>query len=52
MPKVELEKRRIIFCQVALLPQKLEANLMFALNKSLQKTGIPAYTRFSRVSYL
>ena len=51
IPKVEPEKRRIIFCREALSPQKSEADLMLALNKSLQKAGIPAYTRFSRVGY-
>lgn len=34
-PKVELEKRSIIFHQEDLLPQKLEADLMLALNKPL-----------------
>ena len=47
-PKVEPEKRRIIFRQKALSPQKSEADLMLTLNELLQKAGIPAYTRFSR----
>ncbi len=51
-PKVELAKRKIIFCREALLPQKSEADLMLALNKLLQKAKIPAYTRFSIVRYL
>ena len=51
-PKVKPEKRRVIFRQEALSPQKLEADLMLALNKSLQKAEIPAYTRFTRVEYL
>ncbi len=50
-PKVEPDKRRIIFRREALSPQKSEADLMLALNESLQKAGIPAYTRFSRVGY-
>ena len=50
--KVEPDKRRIIFRREALSPQKSEVDLMLALNKSLQKAGIPpAYTRFSRVGY-
>ncbi len=52
VPNVEQEKRRIIFHQKTLLSQKSEADLMLALNKSLQKTKIPAYIWFSRVSYL
>ena len=50
-PKGKPEKRRVIFRQEALSPQKSEADLMLALNESLQKAGIPAYTRFSRVGY-
>lgn len=46
-PKVELEKRRGIFQQEILLSQKSEADLIFALNKSLQKTRIPTYIQFS-----
>ena len=49
--KVELEKRRVIFRQEALSPQKLEADLMLALNEALQKAGISTYTRFSKVGY-
>ena len=52
MPKIEPEKRRVIFRQELLSPQKLEADLMLTLNKSIQKTGVPAYTRFSKVGYL
>ena len=51
-PKIKPEKRRIIFSQEALPPQKSKADLMLALNKLLQKAGILAYTRFSRVRYL
>ena len=51
MPKVEPEKRIIIFHQEALSPQKSEADLMLALNESLQKGGIPAFTRFSSMGY-
>ena len=51
MPKVEPEKRRVIFRRELLSPQKSEADLMLALNESLQKAGVPAYTRFSKVGY-
>ena len=51
MPKFKLEKRRVIFRREPSLSQKLEADLMLALNKSLQKAGIPAYIQFSRVEY-
>ena len=51
-PKVEPEKRRIIFRREALSSQKSEADLMLALNEALQKAGIPTYIRFSRVGYL
>ena len=50
-PKVEPEKRRIIFRREALSPQKSEADLMLALNESLQKAGVPAYTRFFFFSF-
>ncbi len=49
--KIEPEKRRLIFRQEASSPQKSETDLMLALNESLQKAGIPTYTRFSRVGY-
>ena len=51
MPKVEPEKRKVIFRRQALSPQKSEADLMLALNESPQKAGILAYTRFTRVGY-
>lgn len=51
-PKVEPEKKRVIFRQEALSPQKSEADLMLALNESLQKAEISAYTRFSKMRYL
>ena len=51
LTKAELEKRRVIFCQEFLLPQKSESDLMLALNKTLQKVGISTYTRFSKVEY-
>ena len=50
-PKFEPEKRKVIFRREVLSPQKSEADLMLALNKSLQKAGIPTYTRFSKVGY-
>ncbi len=50
-PKVEPEKRRIIFRRKALSFQKSEADLMLALNEALQKAGIPTHIRFSRVGY-
>ena len=52
IPMVEPKKQKIIFCQEALSLQKSEIDLMLALNKSLQKAGILAYTRFNKVSYL
>lgn len=50
-PKLEPEKRRVIFRRDLALPQKLEADLMLVLNKLLQKVGVSAYTRFSKVGY-
>lgn len=50
-PKVETGKRRLIFRKQANSPQKSEADLMLVLNESLQKAGVPAYMRFSRVGY-
>ena len=51
LPKLEPEKRRVIFRREPTSAQKSEADLMLTLNESLQKAGIPAYTRFSRVGY-
>lgn len=34
------------------MSQKLDVDLMLALNKLLQKFGIQAYNQFSRVKYL
>ena len=51
-PKVKPKKKRVIFRREVLSPQKSEADLMLTLNESAQKTGIPIYTRFSRVGYL
>ena len=50
-PKLELERRRVIFRREPTSPEKSEADLMLVLNESLQKAGIPAYIRFSRVGY-
>ncbi len=50
-PKVELEKRRVIFRQELFLSQKSEADLMLAFNESLQKAKISAYIRFCRLGY-
>ena len=50
-PKLEPERRRVIFRREPTSPEKSEADLMLVLNESLQKAGIPAYTRFSRVGY-
>ena len=50
-PKLEPERRRVIFWREPTSPEKSEADLMLVLNESLQKAGIPAYTRFSRVGY-
>ena len=50
-PKVEPEKRRLIFRKQANSPQKSEADLMLVLNESLQRAGVPAYVRFGRVGY-
>ena len=49
--QLEPEKRRVIFRREPTSAQKSEAHLMLTLNESLQKAGIPAYTRFSRVGY-
>lgn len=51
LPRLEPEKRRVIFRREPSSPQKLEEDLMLVLNKSLQKTGIPAYIRFPRLGY-
>ena len=50
-PKVEPEKKRLIFRKQANSPQKSEADLMLVVNESLQKVGILAYVRFSKVGY-
>ena len=50
-PKLEPERRRVIFRREPTSARKSEADLMLILNESLQKAGIPAYTRFSRVGY-
>lgn len=44
LTKVEPEKRKVIFRQEVLLPQKSEVDLILALNKALQKAGISTYT--------
>ena len=49
LPKMEPERRRVIFRQEPTSLEKSKADLMFILNESLQKAGIPAYTQFSRV---
>ena len=51
LPKLEPEKRRVIFRRESASSQKSEADLILVLNESLQKAGIPAYIRFSRVRY-
>ena len=51
LPKLEPEKRRMIFRRESISPRKSEADLMLVLNESLQRAGIPAYIRFSRVGY-
>ena len=52
MPKVEAEKKQVIFRTEANFSQRSKANLIFVLNKLLQRAGIPTYTRFSKVRYL
>ena len=42
-PKLESEKRRIIFRRDPTAAQKSEVDLMLMLNESLQKAGIPTY---------
>ncbi len=51
-PKLEPEKRRIIFRREPTSAQNSKADLMLILNESLQKAGIPAYIQFSRIGYL
>lgn len=51
-PKVEAEKKKIIFHQESLFPQKLKVDLIHALNKALQKAEISTYTQFNWVRYL
>lgn len=41
----------MIFRRESASSQKSEADLMLVLNESLQKAGIPAYIRLSRVGY-
>lgn len=50
-PKLEPEKRRVVFRREPTSARKSEADLILMLNESLQKAGIPAYIRFSRVGY-
>lgn len=52
LPKLELERRRVIFRQGPTSPEKSKVDLILVLNESLQKTGILAYTWFNRVGYL
>lgn len=52
LPKLEPGKKRVIFHREFTSPGGSEADLMLVLNEALQKAGIPAYTRFSRVGYL
>lgn len=52
MPKIESKKRKVIFCLKTLLFEKLKANLILFLNKSLQKIKISAYIQFNWVKYL
>lgn len=49
--KLEPEKRRIIFQRDLALPQDLKANWILVLNKLLQKVGVLAYIRLSKVKY-
>lgn len=51
LPKLEPEKRRMIFRRKSVSPRKSEADLILVSNESLQRAGIPAYIRFSRVGY-
>ncbi len=47
--KVEPAKRRVIFWRVVTSLQKSEADLMFVLNKALQRANVLAYVRFIKV---
>lgn len=47
LPRLEPQKRRVIFRRESVLPQKSEEDLMLVLNDSLQKAGVLAYIRFS-----
>lgn len=51
-PKLEPEKRRVIFQHEPIFAQNSKADLILVVNESLQKAGILVYTRFSRVGYL
>lgn len=50
-PKTEPERRRVIFRREINSPQKSQADLMLVLNETLQRVGISAYVRFSKVGY-
>lgn len=41
----------MMFWREAIFPQRPEADLMLVLTDSLQRAGISAYTRFSKVGY-
>lgn len=45
LPTIKPKKRRVIFCYLTLVLQKLEADLIFSFNKSLQKARVPGYIR-------
>ena len=51
VPKVEPEKRGVIFWKEVIFSHRSEADLMLVLNELLQRAGIPAYTRFSKMRY-
>ncbi len=51
LPKLNSEKRRVIFRREFVSSQKSEEDLILVLNESLQKTRVPAYIRFCRVGY-
>ena len=49
--KVELKKQKIIFRRDITSPHNSEVDLILILNEALQQANLPAYIRFSKMSY-
>lgn len=51
IPKIESEKRQVIFWKEATFSHKSKTDLMLILNELMQKVRILAYIRFSQAGY-